>query len=146
MKILLATDGSEYSLLAARSLAERPWPVGTAIRVISVAELSVPLLRIPYFSHSAMENLRADAMKRAEEAEIAAEEILAGAGLEEAGTVAVPVATPKEVILQNADEWGANLIVCGSHGRRGLSRFMLGSVSEAIASNAKCSVEIIRQG
>jgi nucleotide-binding universal stress UspA family protein len=57
----------------------------------------------------------------------------------------VPAATPKELILQDADEWGADLIVCGSHGRRGLSRFLLGSVSEAIATHAKCSVEIIRQ-
>lgn len=145
MKILLATDGSEFSLLAARSLAQRPWPDGTAMRVLSVAELHVPLLQVPYFSHAAMENLRAQAMRKAEEAEMAAEEILADAGLEESGTVAVPAATAEEIILQNAEEWGADLIVCGSHGRRGVSRFLLGSVSEAIASHAKCSVEIIRK-
>jgi nucleotide-binding universal stress UspA family protein len=145
MKILLATDGSECSQLAARSIAERPWPTGTEFRTLSVPELSVPLLHMPYFSHNAMEKLRGDAIQRAEDAEAAAEEVLAGAGLAESGTVAASAATPKEIILQNAEEWGANLIVCGSHGRRGLSRFMLGSVSEAIASHAKCSVEIIRQ-
>ncbi|HWX40942.1 MAG TPA: universal stress protein [Blastocatellia bacterium] len=32
----------------------------------------------------------------------------------------------------------------GSHGYRGLTRFLLGSVSQAIASHAKCSVEIVR--
>ncbi len=144
MKILLATDGSEYSQLAARSIAERPWPAGTELRVFSVAELSVRLLQMPYFSSSAMEKLRADAMQRAENAEAAAEEILAATGLAVSGTVAVPADTPKELILQDSGEWGADMVVCGSHGRRGLGRFLLGSVSEAIASHAKCSVEIIR--
>jgi nucleotide-binding universal stress UspA family protein len=143
MKVLLATDGSEYSQFAARSIARRPWPAGTEFRVVSVPELSAPVLRM--ISHSAMDKIRGDAMKRAEDAETAAEEILADAGLIESGTVAASAATPKEIILQNAEEWGADLIVCGSHGRRGLSRFLLGSVSEAIASHAKCSVEIIRQ-
>jgi nucleotide-binding universal stress UspA family protein len=145
MKILLATDGSECSQLAARSIAERPWPAGTEFRVYSVAELSVPLLGMPYFSSHATEQLRAQAILKAENAETTAEGILADAGLTASGTVAVPAATPKELILQDADEWGADLIVCGSHGRRGLSRFLLGSVSEAIATHAKCSVEIIRQ-
>ncbi|HYL39026.1 MAG TPA: universal stress protein [Bryobacteraceae bacterium] len=144
MRILLATDGSACSQLAARSLAARPWPAGTEFRVFSVAELSVPLLRMPYFSPHAMEQLRADAMRKAENAEMAAEGILTDAGLQASGTVAVPAATPKELILQDAEEWGADLIVCGSHGRRGLSRFLLGSVSEAIATHAGCSVEIIR--
>jgi nucleotide-binding universal stress UspA family protein len=145
MKILLATDGSESSQLAARSISERPWPAGTEFRVLSVPELSVPLLQMPYFSHSSMDKLRGHAIQRAEDAEAAAEEVLADASLAESGTVAASAAKPKEIILQNAEEWGADLIVCGSHGRRGLSRFLLGSVSEAIASHAKCSVEIIRQ-
>ncbi len=145
MKILLATDGSECSRLAARSIAQRPWPAGTSVRVLSIAELGIPLLNVPYFSPTAMEKLRGDAMQRAEQAEMGAQEILADVGIEESGTVAVPTAIPKELILQNAEEWGANLIVCGSHGRRGLSHFLLGSVSEAVATHAKCSVEIIRQ-
>jgi nucleotide-binding universal stress UspA family protein len=143
MKILLATDGSECSQLAARSIAERPWPIRSEFRVVSVPELSAPVLQM--ISHSAMDKLRGDAMKRAEDAEAAAEEILSDAGLTESGTVAASAAMPKEIILQNAEEWEADLIVCGSHGRRGLSRFLLGSVSEAVAAHAKCSVEIIRQ-
>ena len=51
----------------------------------------------------------------------------------------------KNAILAEAAEWGADLIVLGSHGRRGFDRFQLGSVSEAIAMHAQCSVEIIRK-
>jgi nucleotide-binding universal stress UspA family protein len=36
------------------------------------------------------------------------------------------------------------MIVLGSHGRRGLDRFLMGSVSEAVAVHAHCSVEVIR--
>lgn len=145
MRILLATDGSDCSELAARSVARRPWPDRATFRVLSVAELSAPLLGMPYFSHVAMEELRAQAMRRAEEAEMAAEEVLTNARLDVTGTVAVPSAATKEIILRNADEWDADLIVCGSHGRRGMSHFLLGSVSEAVASHARCSVEIIRR-
>jgi len=146
MKILLATDGSECSQLAARSVAKRPWPAGTEFRVLSVAEPALPMLGMPFLSLTMMERLRADAIQKAEDAKTAAEEILSVAGFAESGTVVTSSPMPKETILQAADEWGANLIVCGSHGRKGFSRFLLGSVSEAIASHANCSVEIIRRG
>jgi nucleotide-binding universal stress UspA family protein len=51
---------------------------------------------------------------------------------------------PKMVILDCATEWRTDLIVVGSHGRKGLTRFVLGSVSEAVARHAHCSVEIVR--
>lgn len=40
--------------------------------------------------------------------------------------------------------WNADLIMLGSHGKRGLDRFLLGSVSEAVSRHAPCSVEIVR--
>ncbi len=145
LKILLATDGSECSKAAARSVAERPWAEGTAFRILSVVEPSAPLFRPPYFSHEMMEKLRGKDMQRAQEAVSSAESILDAAGIEASSTVAVPAATPKELILSEAAEWDADLIVVGSHGRRGINRFLLGSVSEAVALHANCSVEIIRR-
>ena len=147
-KILLATDGSECSEAAARSIAARPWPAASEVRIISVVELSAAWFRTPYPAYcdpKAMGDLRGEAMKRAQEAVMAAELIVTSAALPASGTVAVPSASPKELILNEAAEWGADLIVVGSHGRRGASRFLLGSVSEAVAFHANCSVEIIRQ-
>lgn len=148
LRVMLGTDGSDSSEAAARSIANRPWAAGTEVRVFSVVELHVPLFSTPYppyLNAHAMENLRAEAMRRSEQALAAAEQVIAGAGLPESATVAVPTATPQELILQEASDWGADLIVLGSHGRRGLNRFLLGSVSEAVASHAPCSVEVIRQ-
>jgi nucleotide-binding universal stress UspA family protein len=43
-----------------------------------------------------------------------------------------------------ADEWKADLIVLGSHGKHGIEKFLLGSVAESVARHAKCSVMIVR--
>jgi len=145
LKVLLATDGSPCSNAAVRSVAGRPWASGTEFRILSIVEPSVPLLRPPYFSEERMEQLRGQDMQRAQQAVCIAEDILSGAGIGSTSTIAVPAATPKELILSEAAEWRADLIVVGSHGRRGASRLLLGSVSEAIALHAQCSVEIIRQ-
>lgn len=48
------------------------------------------------------------------------------------------------MILEEAEAFGADLIVVGSHGHGMLERFLLGSVSQAVALHASCSVEIVR--
>jgi nucleotide-binding universal stress UspA family protein len=145
LRILLASDGSECSKAAARSVAERPWPAGTKFRILSVVEPSAPLLPTSYLSTEMMEKLRGKDMQQAQDAVSSAESTLSMAGIEASSTVAVPAATPKELILSEASEWNADLIVVGSHGRHGVSRLVLGSVSEAVALHANCSVEIIRR-
>ena len=50
---------------------------------------------------------------------------------------------PRVVILDEAQSWGADLIVVGSHGYRAWERFLLGSVSQSIVAHAKCSVEVV---
>jgi nucleotide-binding universal stress UspA family protein len=52
--------------------------------------------------------------------------------------------SPKKAILEEAEAFSADLIVVGSHGHGGIERFLLGSVSQAVALHAKCSVEIVR--
>lgn len=51
---------------------------------------------------------------------------------------------PKEVIIETAGDWSADVIVVGSHGRSGISRFLLGSVSMSVLSAAPCSVLIVK--
>ena len=98
-----------------------------------------------HFDAGALEKLKNEAIKRAQEAVMAAEKIIIEGGLTVSGTVAAPPTAPKELILKEANDWGANLIVVGSHGQSGFTRLLLGSVSEAVATLALCSVEVIRR-
>lgn len=51
---------------------------------------------------------------------------------------------PKEELVNMARKWKADMIVVGSHGRTGLSQFLLGSVSTAVLSDAPCSVVVVK--
>lgn len=51
---------------------------------------------------------------------------------------------PRTGILRAAEQWQPNLIVLGSHGRKGLDRFLMGSVAESVALRSSCSVLIVR--
>jgi nucleotide-binding universal stress UspA family protein len=51
---------------------------------------------------------------------------------------------PKTAILEKAAQWTADVIFMGSHGRKGIDRFLIGSASEAVLRHAPCSVEIVR--
>jgi nucleotide-binding universal stress UspA family protein len=143
MKILLAIDGSECSDLAVDEVARRPWPAESQLKIVTVVEpLMLPMgepIAIPpdYFEQvetAAQEQARLvidKAMGKLKATELGPEsEILEG--------------NPKQAILEEAEKWGADLIVVGSHGYRGFTRLWLGSVSQAVAANAHCSVEIVR--
>jgi len=149
MKILLATDDSDCSVGAAHSVANRPWPTGTVFKVLSVEELTLPDGQIAgsslasIYPQSLLEELISHAHDRAESAVKTATEILERAGKKVEPAHKMPIGEPRALILDTAEAWGADLIVLASHGRRGLDRFLMGSVSEAIATYAPCSVEVI---
>jgi len=143
MKILLAIDDSKFSEEATKTVIAQAQPQGTEVRVLHVTD-SNPLFitgemgaQIPDVSALQKAQLmRANAL-----VERAAKELRA-AGFKV--TTAVEEGDPKTKIIDQAAEWHADLIIVGSHGRKGLDRFLLGSVSEAVARHARCSVEIVR--
>ena len=151
MKILFATDGSDCSVDAARAIAGQPWPQGSVFRVLSVEELMVVGNQMEAGSLSAvypaslLDELITQSRDRAHSAAAAAKDILSRAGLTLDRSESTPLGEPRSVILDVASAWGATLIVVGSHGRRGLDRFLLGSVSEAVAIHATCSVRVVRE-
>lgn len=53
------------------------------------------------------------------------------------------VGTPRVEILNTAEEWGADLIILGTHGRTGFDHFISGSVAEGVARRALCPVLIV---
>jgi nucleotide-binding universal stress UspA family protein len=147
MKILLATDGSDYSKAAVNSVAERPWPKGSEVRIVSAMEIPyAPTTEAWVLPSGYNTELERVAREQAEAAvKDAVERIESGkaSGLEI--ITKIISGSAREVTLDEAKRWDADLIVLGSHGYSGWQRFLLGSVSHAVATHAHCSVEIVRQ-
>lgn len=141
-RVLLATDGSQFSMAGARSIAERPWPDGSEFRIVSVVEEVLAVLGPWHAAGAVARRVRQDNKEKCEQALKTAGEILAAAGIHADATMLE--GSPKRRIVEEAKEWGADIVVVGSHGRRGVTRYLLGSVSEAVAMQAHCSVEVIR--
>jgi nucleotide-binding universal stress UspA family protein len=144
MKILLAIDGSPCSDVAVQEVARRPWPEGSTVKVLTTFEMPVPPTpegwAIPANFYDEMDvALRKQArniVDRAIQTLKSNKSFVADASL-------LP-GPPSTVILEEAEAWRADLIVLGSHGYSAWKRFLLGSVSQAVVSHAKCSVEVVR--
>lgn len=149
MKILLATDGSEFGEAAVDEIARWHYPADTEVRVVSVAQTPHSMTTDPMggFDSSIYDEIQEYALDVARAAvEKVATKLRADAGSRQFKvTTKVISGSPKEVILEEAEAFGADLIVVGSHGYGRLDRFLLGSVSQAVALHAKCSVEIVRR-
>ncbi|ELY97690.1 universal stress protein [Natrialba aegyptia] len=61
-------------------------------------------------------------------------------------TTAIEVGTVAETIITDAEDHDIDHIVLGSHGRRGLRRFLLGSVAQRVVRRSPSSVTVIREG
>lgn len=146
LKILLATDGSSYSKAAVKEVANRPFPPKTSVRIISVIN-KLALFRnmgTMVISNEYATEIVGNALKLAENANEYAAKVLREKNPTLIITTAVIEGSPKSAILDEAEAFGANLIIVGSHGYGAVERFMLGSVSHAVSLHAKCSVEIVR--
>ena len=145
MKILVATDGSEYSLAAVQSVASRPWPEGSKFKIISIPEPFMPVNMFPQFELKEIEDQNTAALKDARRYADAGAEILRKADLETSTETPLPLDNDAREIVKEAERWHARMVVLGSHGRRGFDRLAMGSVSEHVALHAPCSVEVIRR-
>ena len=144
MRVLLAIDDSRFSQEAIRSLLKQVQPKGNLVRVLHVIE---PISA--YISAGMVPHLVPYVAEVEEDRRKQANKLVQGAArkFRKAGFRAkeiVDAGDPKMKIIDRAAEWHADLIVLGSHGWRGLGRFLMGSVSEAVIRHAGCSVQVVR--
>lgn len=147
MRILLAMDDSAHSKLVLDKVAERPYLPDTKVHIVSAYEKTSLLSAMEPMGVSREYYSEADrnALKSAEHAIANAAKILHKKNPSLTISTAVIEGVPKNVILEEAQTFGADLIIMGSHGHGIVERFLLGSVSLAVALHAKCSVEIVRK-
>jgi nucleotide-binding universal stress UspA family protein len=150
MKVLFALEGLDgISKNALSAVLDRCWSEQSKFRVISVF---APSETVTAYTPALYSPSAYDAIARAEheefverQAQVADVVELLKKNLTVAEvTGAVLSGDVSEKILEEADRWEADLIVCGTHGRHGLSKFFCGSVAEKIATLAKCSVEVVK--
>jgi len=140
MKIMLAVDDSKFSDAALEAVIAQVSPRNTEVMVLHVVE-PITLSSPPEMSPSYTPELEIP-VKEAHELVEREVQKLRAASFKTHG--AVETGDIRAKILDAAAEFGADLIVLGSHGRKGVQRFLLGSVAENVARHAQCSVQIVR--
>lgn len=143
-KILVGFDGSAAAANAVDSIARRTWPANTHVRLLAVADSSV-LRMIGRFTPQ-MKDATVEAKFAMQWAEtLAAESLekLKHAGI--SSSIEVRLGHPKYLMVAEAEDWGADAVFVGPHcAPNSFERFLIGSVSTAVASRASCSVEVVR--
>lgn len=147
MKILLAVDGSVYSDAAVEELIKRPWPSQSEIKVVTASEVPVPMGMEPWAVSPQYFEVMETSLRQAAQAVVDSAllklKTINDKTLEISSKI-VP-GPPSQAIVDEAESWGADLIMMGSRGRGTWGRLLLGSVSSAVVHHATCSVEIVRK-
>lgn len=148
MKILLAIDGSEHSKLTIEEIAARLFPPKTEVRIVTVYTMPSKIVYAEdaMMSEDYYPEINRIALKWATNITKDATKSLHKGNPKLVITSAVIDGSPAQVILSEAEAFGADLILVGSHGQGhgAVAGFLLGSVSQSVALHAKCSVLIVR--
>jgi len=138
--ILVPTDlseGAEQALDYACDLARKLDAELHLLNVVGVPALGVPELGV------ALASTMIDQL--VVENETALEELArTRCSTTRVGQILIKVGDPRDMINQTAQELGIDLIVMGTHGRRGITRALLGSVAETVVRTAPCAVLTVR--
>ncbi|MBI5640440.1 MAG: universal stress protein [Nitrospirae bacterium] len=134
-RILVATDGSRHSRIAVEHAIDFAKSYGGELRIVSVVDVPAELYgEAPQL----VEDLVAKAKSYAESS---------GKEAEAAGVKAVTFVREAEAyqaIIDIAADQKVNTIVMGSHGRTGLKRLLMGSVTEKVIGHATCPVLVVK--
>ena len=158
MKLVIAYDGSEHANAALDDLRAAGLPNDVNALVVSVTDSLLPpppLSAYEFVERSLTSRRAASLLQQAN--------VRSSQALREARSTAFEgvrrlvsyfpdwkvtgqgaIGSPPEAVMQEAENWKADLIVAGSHGRSALGRFFLGSVSRKLAYEACCSVRVGR--
>lgn len=140
-KVILApTDLSENAEEAVDYACELARTLGAKVHLLHV--IAVPVLGVPELG-MALTSTMIDTMTQ--DNQNALDELAARkASLADIAPTILRTGDARDVINQTAKEIGADLIVLGTHGRRGVTRVLLGSVAETVVRSAPCPVLTVR--
>lgn len=146
MKVIIATDGSDYSIAAIEECCRNIIrPANTEVLVVSVYENSYPIMAEPFAVSAEYYQHVEDAVRELCQQHLAdAEKMIRDKFPDLKLSSEVLTGPPDQQIVERAREWNADMIVVGSHGRGFWGR-LLGSVSNGVVHHAPCSVLVVRK-
>jgi nucleotide-binding universal stress UspA family protein len=147
VKIVLGVDGSVDAATAVTAVAGRHWPHGSEVRIVTAADFRVLLFMLAGTDN--MPTPQPHLVIPPDDEHAGARRLLNSVADELASTglsakVVLREGDPKHLLVQEANEWGADCIFVGAQGLSRMERFLIGSVSSSVASRAHCSVEVVR--
>jgi len=142
MRVLLAIDDSQLSQEAAREVENRLAAPDTIVRVLHVVGSFVPPAAAIWDAGGSLTGVNEEVSDQFQQMvnDVAAR--LKTRGVASEGVVRKGNAG--KVIIEEAKEWDADLIVVGAHGLTGLETLIMGNVARHVVDHAPCSVEVVR--
>ncbi|MBP0622940.1 universal stress protein [Cupriavidus consociatus] len=143
-KIVVAVDGSSTSVLALAEAIRVAAPGGATVLALYVVDTGTLMFDVGYYDPSQLQKAFEESGKRA--LQDAAQQ-LSAAGVPHETRLVSEAAVPGDIgasINDAARQWGADLLVIGTHGRRGVRRLVLGSVAEAVIRQSTMPVLLVR--
>jgi len=143
-KILVPVDGSDTAMAGLTEAIKLAKAFGGKVRILHI--VNELILDYAYgsglYANTVIESMRSDGQKVLAQAEAFARQ----QGVEPEGVLIESIGGPAaQFIVAQAKEWPADLIVMGTHGRRGIRRLALGSDAEIVVRSAPAPVLLVRQ-
>ncbi len=145
VRIVVGVDGSSGADAAVESIVGRNWTTGCKVRVVSAMDYLIPLKTFDLIESDQIQRSEFYREER-EKAEINVSRAINA--LDQAGFTATSMVKnqdPKNLLVEQAEEWNADCIFVGARGVSLIERLLLGSVSSSVAARAQCTVEIVRR-
>jgi nucleotide-binding universal stress UspA family protein len=146
MKVLVAIEDKVFGDAIIKYIGTQTWALGTEFRLVHVidtnsimdcemlGELACPeAIAFIDVEKAAVKDLLMDM-------DLRLLKVVPNATTEQR----IECGSPKERLIEQVETWHADLLIVGSHGRTGITRFLMGSVSMALASYAPCCVLIVK--
>jgi nucleotide-binding universal stress UspA family protein len=131
-RIVLGVDGSPCSLEAVQVVASRRWIAGSEVHVVVVKDPDTETIAgVNYEEPSWPEVIARSTAETLRRTNLTVTEV-------------IETGDPKQVLVEHSESWGADCIFVGAKGHGFIERFLLGSVSSAVAARSHCSVEVVR--
>ena len=142
--IMAATDGSKYSVAATAEAVRIAKRCKSNLIIIAVVHTDALSSMSPDtgYTQSQQEVIEKEELQRAERNISVVKELADKEGILAEGIIAE--GRPHEAIVKAARDKNIDLIVVGSHGRTGISKFLMGSVTERVIGNAESAVLIVK--